>query len=422
MSVHLQRAILLFQQARVDLAEPELRQALATDPHDAYAHALLAVSLARREQFKEATEEAQQAIHLAPDFAFAHFALASVLHDRNRLPEAISATEEAIRLDPPDPDYHALLSQIRLDQRQWAAALDAAERGLASDGEHVACINLRAMALVKLGRAAEAGTTIDAALAKNPENSITHANQGWTLLEQRNPSKALEHFRESLRLDPENEWARQGIVEALKAKHFLYAWMLRYFLWMAKLSSNAQWGIVVGGFFANRFIGIIAASNPDLAPWLLPLRILYVAFALLTWTAEPLFNLLLRMNRFGRIALSEEQVTASNWMGGCILSSLMLLAVWLPTQNDDLLFGALVSGLLVIPMAGIFKCYAGWPRRMMSAYTALMAIAGIASVFLGFFGSEQTQGLEGLLLGFFLLGAFLSAWVANALMMVRLKK
>ena len=33
-----------------------------------------------------------------------------------------------------------------------------------------------------------------------------------------------------------------------------------------------------------------------LAPWLLPLRVLYVAFVVLTWTAEPLFNLLLRLD------------------------------------------------------------------------------------------------------------------------------
>jgi len=421
-SANLQRAILLFQQSRVDLAEPELRQVLAGDPEDAYAHALLALSLAHRKQLQEATDEAQRAIHLAPDFPFAHYALASVLHDRSHLPEAAASVEEAIRLDPADADYHALLSQIRLDQRQWAAGLDAAERGLQLDAEHVTCTNLRAIALVKLGRKDEAGTTIDAALAKNPENSITHANQGWTLLEKRNPTKALEHFREALRLDPDNEWARQGIVEALKAKHFIYALMLRYFLWMAKLTPNMQWGIIIGGYFANRILTSIGKSYPDLVPWLLPLRILYVAFALLTWTAEPLFNLLLRLNRFGRMVLSDEQTTASNWVGGCILGALVMLGLWLPTQNDKFLLGALVFGLLVIPMAGLFKCQEGWPRRMMAVYTTLMATLGLVSVGLGLVGSKQLEPLESALFALFLLGAFLSGWVANALMMVQLKR
>ena len=132
MNPHLQRGLLLFQQSRHELAEPEFRQALATDPQDAYAHALLGLTLANREQFKEATEEAQQAIHLAPDFSFAHYALAHVWHERNHNEEALTAVNEALRLDPEDADYCALLSQIHLDLKQWAPGLAAAERHAAS--------------------------------------------------------------------------------------------------------------------------------------------------------------------------------------------------------------------------------------------------------------------------------------------------
>jgi tetratricopeptide (TPR) repeat protein len=77
-----------------------------------------------------------------------------------------------------------LLAAIRFDQRRWQDALTAAEQGLQNNSGHVGCTNLRAMALVKLGRRQEAGASIDVALAKNPENAITQANQGWTLLEK----------------------------------------------------------------------------------------------------------------------------------------------------------------------------------------------------------------------------------------------
>ena len=314
MSPHLQRALMLYEQSRHELAEEQLRQALAGEPDDPHAHALLALCLARREKFEEAADEARQAVHLAPDFDFAHYAHASVLLDRNHLDAAQRAIEEALRLAPEDADYWALLSQIRIDQRQWFPALEAAENGLRFTPDHVACTNLRAIALVKLGRKSEAGATIDAALARNPDNSVTHANQGWTLLEQNQPAKALEHFRESLRLDPTNEWARAGIVEALKARNIVYGAMLRYFLWMSKLPTKVQWAVILGGYFLNRMLGAAAGTNPDLAPWILPIRILYIAAALLTWTADPLFNLLLRVNRFGRLALSDEQRIASSWL------------------------------------------------------------------------------------------------------------
>ena len=86
MSQNFERGILLYEQSRFEMAE-----ALAADPHDAHAHALLSLCLAQREQFKDATEEAQQAIHLAPDFAFTHYALASVWHDRNYDAEALAS-------------------------------------------------------------------------------------------------------------------------------------------------------------------------------------------------------------------------------------------------------------------------------------------------------------------------------------------
>ena len=66
------RAAMLFQQSRFDLAEQELRQALMADPNDPHAHALLALCLARREEFAEATSEAHTAVGLAPDWAYAH--------------------------------------------------------------------------------------------------------------------------------------------------------------------------------------------------------------------------------------------------------------------------------------------------------------------------------------------------------------
>ncbi len=86
------------------MAEAELRQALASEPHEPYAHAFLALCLAQRQQWNEATTEVQHAIHLAPDFAFAHSTLASVLVERNRFDEALVAICEALRLEPEAAD------------------------------------------------------------------------------------------------------------------------------------------------------------------------------------------------------------------------------------------------------------------------------------------------------------------------------
>ena len=424
MNAHVERGMLLYQQSRPEMAEAELRQALASEPHDSYAHSLLALCLAQREQFQEATAEAQEAIHLEPDSAFAHYAHAHVLSDRNRLAEAQSAIEEAIRLDSADADYFTLLANIQFQQHRWQKALQASEEGLQFDPEHIGCTNLRAMAMVKLGRRAEAGQTIDAALAKNPESAITHANQGWTLLEKGEPKKAAEHFRESLRLDPENEWARRGMIEALKARHIVYALMLKYFLWMSRFSPRGQWGIILGGYFGNQLLRGIAASNPKFAPWVLPLRIAYFCFALMTWMASPFFNLLLRINRFGRLVLSREETVASNWFGICLACALISVFGWLIYGSASLwLIAAMIFGFLLLPVSAVFKCPAGSPRNIMAVLACCTAALGLTALG-GFWvaaskptvaaARESISMAEGCF-SLFLVGAVASSWLTNIL-------
>jgi len=425
MTPQFQRALLLFQQGRHALAEPELRQVLASDPSDAHAHAMLALCLCHLEKFDDATQEAQQAIHLAPDFSFAHYALAWVLDERRRYGEALGTVKEAIRLEPEDADYRALEAQIHFHLGQWTPALAAAQAGLQFDPDHIACTNLRALALVKLGRKAEAGATLDTALARDPDNTTSHANRGWSYLEQGDPRKALEHFQESLRLDPDNEWARGGLVEALKARYFLYSWMLKWFLWMSKLSRQAQWGVVIGGYFGSRMLSGLARSHPALGPWLLPVQILYLVFVLLTWTASPLFNLLLRLNRYGRFALTDEQRTASNWFGACLLLALIALVTGLVRGLDlTFLLAALIFGLLLIPVSAVFRCARGWPRTVMALLTLGLAAVGLFSVGLNLVtpdpaDAESYQRAASGFFGLFAISIFVSQFVANILMAQR---
>ena len=419
MNPTLERGLLLYQQSRYELAETELRQALAADPHDAYGHALLALCLARREQFKDATAEAEQAVHLAPDFAFAHYALAHVWHDRNHPEPAFAAVNEALRLDSARPAYFALLANIHLGESQWREALAAAERGLELDAEDITCTNLRAIALVKLGRKSEAGATIDAALRRNPDNAVSHANQGWTYLEKNDPKRALEHFREALRLEPENEWARRGIIEALKARHFIYAWMLRYFLFMGKLGRRGQWGIILGAYFGNQVLRGIAAASPALAPWATALRVVYLVFALMTWIASPLFNLMLRLNRFGRLVLSREEIIASNWIGLILLLGLLSLAGCAVYGIDTpWIMAAAIFGFLLLPVAGVFRCPEGTSRNLMTAYAAATAAAGLAAMAFFFFAETQPEpeayrGIGGVCLLICILAAVISSWIVN---------
>ncbi len=385
MNPHLQHAQILLQQHRPELAETSLRRALGEEPDLAPAHSLLGLCLASQKKFAEAESSAGQAIALAPDHPFAHYAMASVLEDRNKLPDAEAAIRQAIALDPADADYHAVLAQILLRREDKNGALAAAEAALRLDPEHVGANNLRAIALTQLGRKEEAGHTIEKTLAQNPDDAVSHANRAWNLLHQGRPKEALPHFREALRIDPNNEWARAGCVEAMKAGNRFYALMLRYFLWTGRLSSHARLALILGLWFGHRILRNIAKTNPALAPFILPITILYVGFVLSTWLADPLFNLLLRLSPYGRHLLADDQRRQATAVGLSLATATLCLVVWLLSGLDAeaWLVTAGAFAALMLPLAGIFSCPRGWPRTTMIAVTSALGLlaattAGIA--------------------------------------------
>ena len=406
---NLGKAQLLLDRARYLDAERELRQAIARRADDAFAHALLAIALAMQKKYEEAIREAESAVALAPDVPYCHFALAMVLHDTESYNKARTAVEEAIRMDPADPRYYGLLGSIHLHKGEWQEALDVAERGLYFDSENVRLNNIRAFALVKLGRREEAGLTIEAALAREPENPTTHANQGWALLHLGQHKQAMFHFSEALRLDPTSGWAKAGIVEALKARNPIYWIMLRYFLWMSRLNPRTRWGIVIGMYLLSQVVRSVAVTSPGLAPVLNPLLILYSAFALLTWISRPLFNLFLRLDRFGRLALSAEQIVASNWVGICLLAAALLLVGGISFANGALVSAAIVPLAMVVPVSGIFQRRPGRARVMLIGYAALLGLAGLGGSML----SPAVPSLAESLTSIFWLGWMAYPWIAN---------
>lgn len=421
-----QRALLLHGQRRYEDAERELKQALAGDPHNAEAHAMLGLCMAHRNAYAEASAETDAAIGLAPDLPFAHYAKAAVLLRRDRYEEAAAAIQEALRLNSFSPDYYEMQGRIRFAQRRWRDALESAENGLAIEADHDGCGNLRAMSLTQLGRKEEAAATLGQSLSRDPHNAVTHANQGWTSLHQGDHKKALEHFREALRIDPELDWARAGMVEALKSRHLIYRIMLRYFLWMGRLGRQAQWGIVIGLYVGYEVVLRTARADPKLAPYLYPLVILYIVFVYLTWTASPLFNLLLRLNRFGRYALSRDQRITSNWIGASLLLAILSGVIWLITRNFTAVLAAVYFLVMVIGLAGAFRVQDGWPKWAMFAYTALLAVVGAGAVLCFHFGqSLDSQTIfdngQSLATAFFL-GIFFQSIVSNVLAGITIKK
>ena len=386
------------------------RQALTNEPDDALAHALLALALAHLEQGKDAVDAGRRAVALAPELSFAHYALGWALLERAELNAAERSAQEALRLEP-DSHGYALLAQIYVRRKRWAEAIKAAEQGLQIEPEHPGCANLRALSLGALGRTDVAAALVNDVLALDPDDAFGLTNRGWLMLRQSRPREALESFREALRLDPTLDWARTGIVEALKARSALYRFVLRYELWVASLTSRAQWFLILGLFFGGRVVRALLRSNPGLWPVLGPLMALYIFVVFGSWIANPLSNLLLRLNPFGRLALNRAETVASNVVGGCLVAAVIGVAAYAMTSNAGWIVLAIVSAFLLIPVGGTARAHGSRAFRPLLVAAALLGACGIASALLVF----SRMGIGDLLFGVFLLGTVVYGWGANIL-------
>lgn len=370
------RAALLYNQHRYADAERELRDLLANDPQQPAALQLLGEVFLQQDRIGEARSTAQQVLGMYPHSADAHGLLARIEIVDDDPAKAEQHALEAVQLEPGDSGHHGTLAFILLRRNEHQRALEATDRGLAIDPEDLRCLNMRTEALARLGRKEEADHTIDKTLELDPENPYTHSNTGWAVLRRGDHRKAMEHFREALRRDPMNDHAKAGMVEALKARYWIYRMWLRYVFWVSNLKGNVQMFLIIGLYVMNQLLRGLSKSYPALAPLIYPLLIAYAVFAISTWVLVPISNLFLRLNKYGRYALDRDETVSSTWTGVALLTSVLGLVAWLITDLSGFLALAGFGFLMMIPLGS-----------MLNAHKRKRGILKVAAVFLGVLGA-----------------------------------
>lgn len=358
------RILLLLRQGRAAQAEQELRRTLQADPNDALAHAWLGWALLDLERYADGQQHIETAIGLAPEYDFAYYLLSLAHQRQHRWTEAQTAIEQALALDPADANYHHVLGLLRFNRGQWEGALRAAEAGLGFDPEHVDCLGLRARALARLGRRPEAADTLQQALRHDPDDAGTHADAGWVALETGRHRQALEHFRDALRRQPTNTYAREGLVEALKARYWVYRTFLRFIVWTQQLGEGTRRALFFGIYLLVRFV-----------PVLLPL---YLPLVFMSWFADPLFNALLLLNAYGRHALSDEQRRQALAFTGVLLAgaAVLTLGALVPLPWTNAVGGSLLAVLFPLVVA-LRPNVAPKPRRWATACGIVLLGLGV---------------------------------------------
>lgn len=375
----------LMEQGRPSDAVGAFRKALAMNPDDGHAHAMLALASLQCKDIDAAQAAITEALRLMPANPFPHYVQGFICLADHKLDQAERAAQEAITLQPDAPEFYRLLALVWYERRDFDKALEVIDRGLALDPESSDCLNVRSQVLVRLRRTGEARSMADAALASNPDDAYSHANAGWSALHNNKTKEALGHFKESLRLDPGNDWAKAGLAEALKARNPLYRLLLGFILWMVRLKPGVRIGVIVGGFVLYRIADGFAENNPAVAPFVWPLLIAYIAFAWMTWIGVPLADLTLRLSPYGRHALSDRQRLVSSVLGLFMLAALCSLGLYLlakpgvlgptlQTHADSFTGAAMQIAALALITVGVLQAHRA-PR-----YKPLLAGCGVLAL------------------------------------------
>lgn len=399
---------ILIQQKKYDAAEKILRQLLAQEPTNIHYLALLAELNLQQDRIDKAESIIEDAIGLSPDTAHLYFIKSRIEIQNDKYDDAEKSIQQSISLDPYTADYFAWLANIKLARKQYEESLSLANQALEIDAEDLLALNVRSTVLIKLNRKEESFQTIEGALRQDPNNAYTHANYGWGLLEKGDHKKALKHFKEALKNNPNYGYAQQGMIEALKASNPVYRLFLRYQFWINNLPANYQWIFIIGVYFGTQALGRLADSNASLQPYVTPIIILLVLFAFSTWVIKPVSNMLLRFNAYGKFLLGKKEKISSNFVAAGLAILLTGLALYLLSSDLFYVFVAGYGGVMMVLCGAMFV-----PSKYNSImiYTIGMGVLGLVALYTIFLNVPVSV----MLTNAFIIGFIAFQWLANFL-------
>ena len=168
---HLVTAQMMVRLEQEDLADAELRQAIAKDPRIPQAHYLLGQAAIFRGRFAEARELLEKELAQNPAHAMALYRLGDTFTREARWDEAIASLQKSIWLQPHFSGPYILLGRAYMKKGQPATAEGMLRRAIQYDPNNKAAHYLLGQLLQQAGRGEEAQREFEVAekLQAEPE-------------------------------------------------------------------------------------------------------------------------------------------------------------------------------------------------------------------------------------------------------------
>jgi len=378
----LQRVEVLISQGRMDDANRQIRTYLENEPTSEYGRYLLAYILYFNGKSKESEQITLQLQHEDPE----NPAYLALLAEINIKEEELDAAEDKVntllQMAPYKAEFHNMMSRVKFAQRYFDSALKYSNSALEIDPENLEALNQKTIISGLLGDKQSAVNTILEALEKNPEDPYTIANHGHQLLKDGKVKEALDRFSEALAINPTNHMARHGMQEAMKSKFFLYRLFYKYFNLMARLTANGSWTFIVGTYLLYIGLNHLSSTNEALAPFITPLVYLLLAFFVLSWIINPLMNLYLMTNSYGRLLLDDDDKKMAQYTGASLLIAIVGFGLYFTLGGHTNLMTGLFFVGMMIPLGTFLAPYDEKKKKTLTIFTLAILVVGVLGLVL----------------------------------------
>src|SRR6266496_1675235 len=199
------------QQRKFSCAITAFESAVRLEPNSWEARYNLGLALLQTHQSERATREFRVAIKVKPEDPLAHTALGMALSELDRDSEAVDEFKLALKADPKAVPALDGLAKALISQKRYSAAIAY----LKDEHSDPRLQNDLAIAYSKSGEIDRAVDLLSDLVKQNPSSAENHGNLAIAYTQQQQFRQAADEFRESLRLDPENDVVRLSYVKSL---------------------------------------------------------------------------------------------------------------------------------------------------------------------------------------------------------------
>lgn len=412
----LDQATILIDQGNYTQAEKLVKDYLHADPNNPFALYLLATCQWHTDKKTNlALDTINQAIAIESEESRFFELKALILSEKKKFKEALQTIDEALSLNSLSTHALACQAYIFVQMEKWPQAEEAALKSLTIDAQNVFAGNMLAVALQRQNRLDENQHLVSTLLSRDPDNALTHTSAGWNYLQKRDYDKAHMHFKEALRIDPNFEAARQGMLESFKSRSPIYRLYLRYVLFMARQSQTMRIVIILGIFFGFKFVRYFVTNlgAPFKALGMIVIALFYLFF-FFSWISSGLGNLIILQDPLARLALKREEVLDGIFVGGFFFVGLILLftGILVPVLESLSILGVTMI-VCAIPFSMVFTNDDDMGQKVYLGVGCVLGLIGLtvfAAEFTSIISQSVAQSLIGIGLALFILTTWLGAF------------